>query len=287
MLQLLLRRLLEDIKRLADVKVPVVDLACVLDEVGPPVLAAQLISKLDTLDDCLGRFRSGTCTRDHPSAQLDALLQRLEPDGTSDAGQFLQALCRELDYCLENRVGAPALAWSVALAIWVCSDCRRIVVCIAIAGHRRGVFAVLAAGPKTVAAGRVEVVATETLLGEQLVELVVLIPCCLTTVDRGVGVLRLGKDCSEDQWECAGKSSGGGKEVVEGDHCVWVKNCCLCWLGRGMRGRCLDGKFVNDCSVMFWIWLVLMKMEYSTLGQALTLICAYSITAQILVHLHN
>lgn len=79
----------------------------------------------------------------------------------------------------------------------------------------------MAAGPKTVAASGIEVVAAETLLGEQLVELVVLIPCCLTTVDRGVGVLGLGKDGSEDQWECAGKSNGGSKEVVEGNHFDW------------------------------------------------------------------
>lgn len=68
MLQLLLGRLLEDIKGLVDVKVPIVDLAGIFDEVGPPVLASQLISQLDTLDDRLGRFRRWTCTRDHPSA---------------------------------------------------------------------------------------------------------------------------------------------------------------------------------------------------------------------------
>lgn len=67
-LQSLLGRLLENIKRLADVKVPAVDLAGVFDEVAPPVLASQLVSKLDALDDRLGRFGCGTRAGDDPGA---------------------------------------------------------------------------------------------------------------------------------------------------------------------------------------------------------------------------
>lgn len=169
---------MEKIKSLADIKVPLLNVASVLDEVSPPVLAAQLISHLRRLHNRLRSLRRRPNTRDRPRAKLNALLQRLQPHRTSDRRQALQALGREIHDYLEDRVRARALAVVIALAIRVGGGHR----VVAGAGHRVG-SAELAAGPEAVAVGGVDVVAAEALLGEDGVGLVVGFPGCFAAGD--------------------------------------------------------------------------------------------------------
>jgi hypothetical protein len=191
-LRLRLVALLEDVESRADVKVPLIDVAGVFDEVGPPLFATKLVSTLDSLDNSLGSFGRRPSTRDDPSAQVNALLQRLEPHRAGNARQLLQALGREFDNRLEDWIFAPALSGSVALAVGVLENRRRVTVGVAAASDRVG-FAVLAARPQAVAAGGVDVVAAETLLGVDYVGLVVCFPCGLATGDGGLFVMELGE----------------------------------------------------------------------------------------------
>jgi hypothetical protein len=194
-LRLSLVALLEDIESRADIKVPLINVASVLDEIGPALFATKLVSTLDSLDDRLSSFGRRPSTRNDPSAQVHALLQRLKPHRTSNAWQLLQALGREFDNRLEDRVLAPALSGSIALAVGVLKNRRRIAVGVAAAGDRVG-LAVLAARPQAVAAGGVDVVAAETLLGVDYVGLVVGFPCGLATGEGGLFVVELGEDCA-------------------------------------------------------------------------------------------
>ena len=218
------RSLLEDVESAAhQVKVPVVDAASLLDEVVPAVLAADQVGELDALDDVLGRGGRRADAGDSVGTELDGLLGRLQPDGAGDARQLLEPFGRELDDSLQGWVRAPALAGGPALAVGVLGDGRWVAVCVAVAGEGGGVrSAVLAARPETVAARGIEVVAAETLLREELVELVVLVPGGLAAEDGGVLVLSLGERCgSENERKGAGKGSGRDEDVVEGDHVGW------------------------------------------------------------------
>jgi hypothetical protein len=76
--------LIEQVECLADIKVPLINVACVIDEVGPPILAMHLLSTLDSLPDRLGRFGCRLNAESDPSAQLNALLQCLEPNNARD-----------------------------------------------------------------------------------------------------------------------------------------------------------------------------------------------------------
>lgn len=206
---LVLVTLMEQIKRLTNIKVPLLNVARILDEVSPPVLTTQLISHLRRLHNRLRSLRRRPNTRNCPRAQLNALLQRLQPHCTSDRRQALQALSREIHDRLEDRVRARALAVVVALAVGVGGGHR----VVAGAGHGVG-GAELAAGPEAVAVGRVDVVAAEALLGEDGVGLVVGFPGGFAAGEGGGGVLGLGEECSgEDQGEGAGESDGGGEHI--------------------------------------------------------------------------
>ena len=185
---------MEQIECFANVKVPLINVALILDQVSPPVLATQLISPLRSLDNRLRSLRSRPGTRNEPRANLNALLQRLEPNRTSNTGQALQALGREIHDGLEDWVRARALAVVVALAVGVGEG----YCVVAGAGHGVG-FAELAAGPKAVAVGGIDVVAAEALLGENGVGLVVGFPGCFAAGDGGGCVLGLGeKGARED-----------------------------------------------------------------------------------------
>lgn len=186
---LVLIALMEKIKRLANIKVPLLNMASILDEVSPPVLAAKLISHLRRLDNRLRSLRRRPNTRNHPRAKLDTLLQRFQPHRASNSRQALQALSREIHHGLEDRVRARALAVVVALAVGVGEGDG----VVAGAGHGVG-GAELAAGPEAVAVGGVDVVAAETLLGEEGVGLVVFFPGCFAAGDGRGGVLGLGEE---------------------------------------------------------------------------------------------
>jgi hypothetical protein len=208
---------MEQIERLANIKVPLLNVASILDEVSPPVLAAQLISHLRRLHNRLHSLRRRPNTRNRPRAQLNALLQRLQPHRTSDTWQTLQALSREIYDRLEDRVRARAFAVVVALAIGVGGGDG----VVAGAGHGVG-GAELAAGPEAVAVGGVDVVAAEALFREDRVGLVVGFPGCFAAGEGGGAVLGLGEKCSgEGHREGAGEGEGGGEhgggEHLDGD----------------------------------------------------------------------
>ena len=192
---------MEQVKRLANIKVPLLNMARILNEIRPPVLPTQLISPLRRFHNRLRRLRRRPSTRNKPRSNLNALLQRFQPHRASDSRQALQALGREVHDCLEDGIRARAFAVVEALAVGVGrGDCV-----VAGAGHGVG-GAELAAGPEAVAGGGVDVVAAEALLGEDGVGLVVGFPGCFAAGDGGGGVLGLGEEGSgEDHREGAGE----------------------------------------------------------------------------------
>lgn len=211
--QLVLITLVEQVKRLANVKIPLLNVALILDQVAPPVLATKLISPLRSLDNRLRSLRRRPSTRNKPRADLNALLQRLQPHRTSNTGQALQAFRGEIHDSLENGVCARAFAVVVALAVGVGGGDG----IVAGAGHGVG-RTELAAGPKAVAVRGVDVVAADALLGEDGVGLVVSFPGHVAAGDGGRGVLGLGKEgAGEDQWQGAGEGEGRGEDVG-GEH---------------------------------------------------------------------
>ena len=176
------------------VKVPLRKLASVPDEVGPRLLATNLASQVNTPDDVLDRIRGRADAGHKVRAVFDDQLTRLEPDGARHFADFRQAHDGEVDQGFEGWVLAPALTGRSALAVWVREDGRGVAVGVAVAGDRRRVSgAVFLAGREAVLARGVEVVAAETLLGEDLGGAVVFGPGVLAAGDGGVLGLRLGR----------------------------------------------------------------------------------------------